>query len=52
MSGRWKIKNIPLAKLAMEAKKIHPPELITFTWIPREENHAADRLVNLALDGY
>jgi hypothetical protein len=25
--------------------------LITFTWIPREENHAADRLVNLALDG-
>ena len=52
MSGRWKIKNIPLAKLAMEAKKIHSPELITFTWIPREENHAADRLVNLALDGY
>jgi len=51
MSGRWKIKNIPLAKLAMEAKKIHSPELITFTWIPREENHAADRLVNLALDG-
>ena len=52
MSGRWKIKNIPLAKLAMEAKKIHPPELITFTWIPREENYKADRLVNLALDGY
>ena len=52
MSGRWKIKNIPLAKLAMEAKKIHSPELITFTWIPREENHEADRLVNLALDGY
>ena len=52
MSGRWKIKNIPLAKLAMEAKKIHSPELITFTSIPREENHAADRLVNLALDGY
>jgi ribonuclease HI len=51
MSGRWKIKNIPLAKLAMEAKKIHSPQLITFTWIPREENHAADRLVNLALDG-
>ncbi|MFZ9316816.1 MAG: reverse transcriptase-like protein [Candidatus Nanopelagicaceae bacterium] len=52
MSGRWKIKNIPLAKLAMEAKKIHSPELITFTWIPREENYEADRLVNLALDGY
>lgn len=52
MSGRWKIKNIPLAKLAMEAKKIHPPQLITFTWIPREENYEADRLVNLALDGY
>jgi probable phosphoglycerate mutase len=52
MSGRWKIKNIPLAKLAMEAKKIHSPQLITFTWIPREENEAADRLVNLALDGY
>jgi probable phosphoglycerate mutase len=52
MSGRWKIKNIPLAKLAMEAKQIHSPQLITFTWIPREENEAADRLVNLALDGY
>jgi len=52
MSGRWKIKNVPLAKLAMEAKKIHPPELITFTWIPRDENYQADRLVNLALDGY
>ena len=52
MSGRWKIKNIPLAKLAMEAKKIHSPELITFTWIPRDENYQADRLVNLALDGY
>jgi probable phosphoglycerate mutase len=51
MSGRWKIKNIPLAKLAMEAKKIHSPQLITFTWIPREENYEADRLVNLALDG-
>ena len=51
MSGRWKIKNIPLAKLAMEAKKIHSPQLITFTWIPREENYQADRLVNLALDG-
>jgi probable phosphoglycerate mutase len=52
MSGRWKIKNIPLAKLAMEAKKIHSPQLISFTWIPREENYEADRLVNLALDGY
>ena len=52
MSGRWKIKNIPLAKLAMEAKKIHSPQLITFIWIPREENYQADRLVNLALDGY
>ncbi|MFZ9142909.1 MAG: reverse transcriptase-like protein [Candidatus Nanopelagicaceae bacterium] len=52
MSGRWKIKNIPLAKLAMEAKKIHSPQLITFTWIPRDENYQADRLVNLALDGY
>jgi ribonuclease HI len=36
----------------MEAKQIHSPQLITFTWIPREENEAADRLVNLALDGY
>ncbi len=52
MSGRWKIKNIPLAKLAMEAKKIHSPQLITFTWIPRDENYQADRLVNLALDDY
>ncbi|MBM3656607.1 MAG: reverse transcriptase-like protein [Phycisphaerae bacterium] len=50
MSGRWKIKSVPIARLAMQAKTIHPAQLITFTWIPREENYRADSLVNLALD--
>ncbi len=51
MSGRWQIKHPDMRKLAAEARSIHPLELITFSWIPREENSHADRLANKALDG-
>jgi len=51
MSGRWQIKHPDMRELAKEARSIHPMELITFQWIPREENSHADRLANKALDG-
>ena len=51
MSGRWQIKHPDMRELAKEARSIHSMELITFQWIPREENSHADRLANKALDG-
>jgi ribonuclease H / adenosylcobalamin/alpha-ribazole phosphatase len=51
MSGRWKIKHPDMRTLALRARDILPPQNITYTWIPRAENGAADALVNDALDG-
>jgi probable phosphoglycerate mutase len=51
MSGKWKIRHPEMRELALQAKKIHAHELLTFVWIPRESNTHADRLVNEALDG-
>ncbi|HEX7405321.1 MAG TPA: histidine phosphatase family protein [Candidatus Nanopelagicaceae bacterium] len=50
MSGRWQIKHADMKILAQEARTAHSPSLITYTWIPREENSHADRLANRALD--
>ncbi|MEK6647896.1 MAG: histidine phosphatase family protein [Actinomycetota bacterium] len=50
MSGRWQIKHPDMRTLAQEARAAHAPSLITYTWIPREENSHADRLANRALD--
>lgn len=50
MSGRWKIKHPAMRPLAAEASRLAPAGT-TYTWIPRERNRHADRLVNLALDG-
>jgi broad specificity phosphatase PhoE/ribonuclease HI len=50
MSGRWQIKHPDMKPLAMRAKRVLPPEQVSFTWVPREKNKAADRLANLALD--
>ncbi len=51
MTGRWQIKHPDMRELAKIARDIHPMNLITFAWIPREENSHADRLANKALDG-
>jgi broad specificity phosphatase PhoE/ribonuclease HI len=51
MSGRWQIKHPDMRGLAADARAAHPAELVSYTWIAREENKEADRLVNLALDG-
>jgi probable phosphoglycerate mutase len=49
MSGRWKIKHPDMRPLAMAADRLAPPGT-TYTWIPRELNRYADRILNEALD--
>jgi ribonuclease H / adenosylcobalamin/alpha-ribazole phosphatase len=51
MSGRWKMKNANLRRLAVEANQVYPPGRVTYSWVPRARNAAADRLLNAALDG-
>jgi probable phosphoglycerate mutase len=50
MAGRWKIKHPDMKPLALQAARLRPA-VVTWTWIPREHNKAADTLVNRALDG-
>lgn len=50
MSGRWRVKHPGMKPLAAEARELAPAGT-RYTWIPREENAAADRLANQALDG-
>jgi probable phosphoglycerate mutase len=51
MSGRWQIKNPGLRPLAAEAAKLVAGfAAVTFEWIPRERNKAADALANRAMD--
>ncbi|MGW0605493.1 bifunctional RNase H/acid phosphatase [Streptomyces sp. NPDC002640] len=50
MTGRWKIKHPGLAPLAEEARRLLPPQCVTYEWIPRKENKHADRLANEAMD--
>ena len=50
MAGRWKIKHPSMIPLARRASALRPGR-VSWTWVPREQNKAADALVNLALDG-
>ena len=51
MSGRWKIKHADMRVLAAEAAQIVADfPAVTFTWIPRAQNSAADALANAAMD--
>lgn len=50
MSGRWAIKNDALRRIALEAREVVPRERISFTWVPREKNKAADALANESMD--
>lgn len=50
MSGRWQIKHDAMQRLAAEARSVFPPEQVSYTWIPRAENSAADALANEAMD--
>ncbi len=51
MSGRWQIKHADMRVLAKRCRDAHNPSLVTYSWIPRDENSHADRLANKALDG-
>jgi len=51
MSGRWQIKHADMRDLAKQCRDAHTPTLVTYSWIPRDENSHADRLANKALDG-
>jgi len=56
MTGRWRIKAPDLRPLAQVARDV-AAEIsaaggsVTYTWIPRTENSAADALANAAMDG-
>ncbi|MEO6473091.1 MAG: reverse transcriptase-like protein, partial [Aeromicrobium sp.] len=50
MAGRWKVKHPSMQPLAIEAQKIAPFG-VEWTWVPREQNQAADAILNAALDG-
>ena len=51
MSGRWQIKHADMRVLAQSARSAHNPSLVSYSWIPRDDNSHADRLANKALDG-
>jgi ribonuclease H / adenosylcobalamin/alpha-ribazole phosphatase len=56
MSGRWKIKHDDMRRLALEARDLcaeirDAGGSVSFEWIPREKNKAADALSNDAMDG-
>jgi probable phosphoglycerate mutase len=51
MSGRWQIKHPDMRVLAKQARAVFPPGQVTYTWVPRERNAHADRLVNEMIDG-
>ena len=51
MSGRWKVKHDNLQPLAREAASlVRGLGRVSFRWVPREQNTAADRLANEAMD--
>ena len=51
MSGRWQVKHPGMRDLANQARAVLPPGQVTYTWVPRALNAAADRLANQAMDG-
>jgi probable phosphoglycerate mutase len=50
LSGRWQVKHPDMRVLAKQALAVWPPGRVSYTWVPREQNRAADALVNEALD--
>ena len=51
MSGRWQVKHPDMKVLVKQAFAAFPSARVTYVWVPRAQNKAADRLVNAALDG-
>ncbi len=56
MSGRWKIKHEDMRRLALQAREVvrditDAGGTVSYEWVPRAENKAADALSNEAMDG-
>lgn len=56
MAGRWKVKHEDMRRLALQARDLVRQIQaaggdVAWTWIPREQNRAADRLSNAGMDG-
>jgi probable phosphoglycerate mutase len=49
MSGRWRVRHPGMMALMSRAQELAPAGT-TYTWIPREQNKHADRILNEALD--
>ena len=50
MSGNWKIKHENMKGLVEKARNSFPQSQVKYVWVPREDNLAADTLLNIALD--
>jgi len=50
MRGTWRIKHEDMRRLADEVRSLVDPATVVWTWVPRAQNAAADRLANLAMD--
>jgi ribonuclease HI len=50
MSGNWKIKHENMKGLVEKARNAFAESQVKYVWVPREDNLAADTLLNIALD--
>ncbi|MDT0164235.1 bifunctional RNase H/acid phosphatase [Actinotalea sp. AC32] len=50
MSGRWQVKHEDMRRLVARARDALPSGTVTWTWVARAENSAADRIANEAMD--
>jgi len=50
MSGRWQIKHADMRQLAAAVRELAVGRVISYHWIPREENSRADAQANKAMD--
>lgn len=50
MMGRWKVKHPDMRDLSEQAREIIGARLVTFEWVPREQNSRADAAANKALN--
>ena len=50
MSGNWKIKHENMKDLVGKARNAFAKDQVKYVWVPREDNLAADTLLNIALD--
>jgi probable phosphoglycerate mutase len=52
MSGRWRTRHPDLRELAQQARDlVSRLGQVTWQWVPRDQNTAADRLSNVGMDG-